>query len=73
MKNQEIKDTLEQHLPKEEHSALWETLNKPLAVVDEHPINLEEVWAALNTVVTASKAHELWVALNRPISWPFKG
>lgn len=70
--NQEIVKTLETHLPKEEHSKIWDALTKPLAVADEHPIHMGELWKTLTTGVTASKMHSMWVDLNRPVAWPFK-
>jgi hypothetical protein len=72
MKNQEIRETIEHHLPQTENKTVWDILSKPLAVAEETPIDMAEVWKALNTTVTAARAHELWLALNRPISWPFK-
>lgn len=70
--NSEIKETLEAHLPEAEHSDFWKTMTAQIAVSDETPIPLDQVWKALNTTVTAEKALSLWNALNRPVTWPFK-
>lgn len=70
--NPEIVKTLEAHLPKEEHSKVWEALTTPLAVADEKPIQMGDLWKTLTTVVTADKMHSMWIDLNRPVAWPFK-
>lgn len=63
----EVRQTLETHLPREQHSELWETLTKNHAVSDERPINLHALWGVLTTYVTGETLGQIWNALNRPV------
>lgn len=67
--NDDIRQTIEKHLPKAQNSELWDKLTTPLAVVSAEPIDLGSLWRILNTTVSRDKIVPIWESLNRPIEW----